>query len=55
MDRISSAGLCTLNQRLAKTNVFHLFGLNAVTSNVIGSICQPDELVNLHALIPNPD
>ena len=40
-----------LNQSLAETNLFDLFGLNAVAGDVIDSVRRPDELVNLHSLI----
>jgi hypothetical protein len=51
IDRVSSGRLCALNQCLAKTDFFHFLRLDAVTGNVIDSICRPGELVNLHSLI----
>lgn len=53
-NRVFSVRPCSLNQRLAKTNLFNLFGLNSVTSDMIDSFPRPDEFVNLHSPILRP-
>ena len=51
IDWVCARRLRTLNESLAKTNLFDFFGSNAVTGNVVNSIVRPEKLVNLHRQI----